>query len=122
MTTILNFAPAIATKDRNLFNDVDYLILNEVEAHQLSGLEIKTVENATNAALSIIDNFKVQIGVIVTLGEMGVVYVNKLTRSSFHKQSKKVKVVDTTVIKTKNFNGFISLNFFKFSKLKKGRG
>ncbi len=97
MTTILNFAPAIPTQDSKLLADVDYLILNEVEANQLSGMEIKSIENAEKAALALVDKFEIRVGVIVTLGEMGVIFVDKLKRSSFHQQCKKVNVVDTTV-------------------------
>ena len=94
-----------------MLDNVDFLILNEVEAHQLSDLEIKTVENATNAALALLDKFKIRIGVIVTLGEMGVLYVDQLKRSSFHKQCQKVNVVDTTVKKSNVIKD--CFNFFK---------
>jgi len=42
VTTILNYAPAVNDPISNeLFKYTDYLIVNEVEASQLSGVEIK---------------------------------------------------------------------------------
>ena len=97
VTTILNFAPAIQPNDTDFFADVDYLILNEVEAQQLSGLDVSSVENAKIASLALLDKLNVQTGVIITLGELGVLYTDKAKRSSYHKKCPEVDVVDTTV-------------------------
>ncbi len=95
--TILNFAPAITSADKRLFSNTDYLVLNEVEAEQLTGLEVKSAENAKDAALNLIENLNVQRGVLITLGENGVIWTNKDKRS-YHKKCDKVQVIDSTVI------------------------
>lgn len=94
---MLNFAPATHLVENDLFSNTDYLILNEVEASQLSNTEIKSVEDAKNASLLLLDRYEICQGIIVTLGEMGVLYTDKLTRNSYHKKCNKVKVVDSTV-------------------------
>lgn len=65
---------------------------------QLSNSEINSVEDVKTACLTLLDKYSVQTGVIVTLGERGVVYTDKLDRASLHVPSHKVKVVDTSVI------------------------
>ncbi len=98
MITLLNFAPATHIAENDLFSNTDYLILNEVEASQLSETsEIKSVDDAKNASLILLDRYEICLGIIVTLGEMGVLYTDKLTRNSIHKKCNKVKVVDSTV-------------------------
>jgi sugar/nucleoside kinase (ribokinase family) len=74
------------------------LILNEVEAEQLSGLEVKSIENAQDVALNLIEKLNVQKGVLITLGENGVIWTNKQTKRSYHKKCEKVQVIDSTVI------------------------
>ena len=99
-----------------MFNDVDYLILNEVECQQLSCLDITSPEIAKKASLTLFEKFKIRIGVIVTLGEMGVVYTDKLMQKYFEYKCQKVNVVDTTVIfidKKINFR-FFSLKINQF--------
>lgn len=97
LTTLLNFAPATDIIENELFTNTDYLILNEVEASQLSKTsDIKNVEDAKKVGLKLIDMYKVQVGIIITLGEMGVLFTDKLTRNSFHKKCNKVNVVDST--------------------------
>ena len=95
--TILNFAPANDSADHSLFSNTDYLILNEVEAEQLSGLEVKSIENAQDVALNLIEKLNVQKGVLITLGENGVIWTNNKQRS-YHKKCEKVQVIDSTVI------------------------
>lgn len=99
MTTVLNFAPAVVDKANNtLFSNTDYLILNEVEVEQLTKFEINNdLENVKKATLTLLEMFDICNGVIVTLGEKGVLYTDKSTRSTLHVESKKVKVVDTSV-------------------------
>ena len=97
MKKILNFAPATKNFNEELLSLTDYLILNEVEVEELSQVEIKTVEDAKRACLSLLDKHGVKLGVIVTLGEKGVLYVDRLNRNSFHKPTEKVTVVDTSV-------------------------
>jgi sugar/nucleoside kinase (ribokinase family) len=73
------------------------LILNEGEAEQLSQLEIKSTEDAQKACLALLDKYEVSGGVLVTLGEKGVIFVDKTKREVIQKPSPQVKVVDTSV-------------------------
>jgi sugar/nucleoside kinase (ribokinase family) len=97
VTTILNFAPAIQIPSNEIFNYVDYLVLNEVEVAQLSQVEVNSIDDAKSASLALLNQLDVQLGVIVTLGENGVLYTDKPTKTSFHKKSSKVQVLDSTV-------------------------
>lgn len=94
---MFNFAPA--TNDLNVeFNEyVDILVVNEVEAEVFTGSAVKTIEDAIKASNIVLTRDGFQIGVIVTLGELGAVFVDKLTRTPRHFPSPKAKVVDTTV-------------------------
>ena len=62
----------------------------------MSGLEIKSIEQAQNVCLVLIEKYGIKIGVLITLGEKGVVYSN-IKKELVHQQAKKVKVVDTSV-------------------------
>ena len=93
----MNFAPATTDFDRNIFKSTDYLVLNEVEAEQLSKLEIGSIEQAKIAGLALIDEYNIQRGVLITLGEKGVLYASKANRQVFVRPCPKVKVVDTSV-------------------------
>jgi sugar/nucleoside kinase (ribokinase family) len=95
--TVLNFAPATKNFDPALLSHTDFLILNEVEAEQLSELEIKSTDGAKNACLSLLDKYEINVGVVVTLGEKGVVYVDKAKREAITTPTPQVKVVDTSV-------------------------
>ena len=52
---MLNFAPATENFDKQLWNYTDYLILNEVETTQLSKIEIRSVDDAKKACLSLLN-------------------------------------------------------------------
>jgi ribokinase len=93
----LNFAPATNNFDPSLLANTDYLILNEGEAEELSKLEIKSTEDAEKACLALLDRYEVNVGVVVTLGEKGVIYVDKAGREAIVKPTPHVKVVDTSV-------------------------
>ena len=97
MTTILNFAPATNELRSDLFCNTDYLILNEIEAEQLSGHSVGDIDQAKIASETILEKFDVAIGVVVTLGSNGVFYMDKLTKKSIHQKCHNVKVVDTSV-------------------------
>ncbi len=93
----MNFAPASENYDKNIFQYVDYLILNEVEAEQLSGVETKTLERAKESCLNILEKFDICAGVLVTLGANGVLFADKKTKQMYHQQGQTVKVIDTSV-------------------------
>ena len=97
MTTILNFAPATNELMNDLFCNTDYLILNEIEAEQLSGHVAGDVDQAKKASDIILERFGVVIGVVVTLGSIGVLYTDKSTKTSIHQKCNNVIVVDTSV-------------------------
>jgi ribokinase len=68
VTTILNPAPAAKLPER-IFGLVDYLTPNETETEELTGIEVKTVEDARRAADRLL---AMGVGkVVVTLGEQG---------------------------------------------------
>ncbi|CAF0838220.1 unnamed protein product [Brachionus calyciflorus] len=95
--TVLNFAPAVLDElDEKLFKYTDFLILNEVEVEQLSHVEIKKESDVQTAGLALLDKHDVKIGIIVTLGHKGVIFVDRIERSSFHVPCNKVNVVDTS--------------------------
>jgi len=88
---VFNPAPAIPLPDE-LFNLVSYLIVNETEAHQLSGLAVTDTNSAKTASQQLLSR-GVQC-VLVTLGDQGVCIT---TQHQFHHiAAVKVSVVDTT--------------------------
>jgi ribokinase len=93
-TVILNPAPAPIGKKIpvELLKNVDIIIPNQPEAHQLSGIDASTVEGAQKAAA-----FFETLGIatsIVTLGEDGALVCHK--GSSDHIKSFKVNSIDST--------------------------
>jgi len=88
---LLNPAPAIKLED-SLLAKVDILTPNETECEIITGISIKSVEDAKNAVAYLMN--KGVENVIVTMGGNGVVYNsgNKI----IHKTVPNVKVVDTT--------------------------
>ena len=68
---MLNFAPATENFDKQLWNYTDYLILNEVETTQLSKIEIRSVDDAKKACLSLLSEIpQIKNGIICTLGNL----------------------------------------------------
>ena len=89
--TILNPAPAQDLDDA-LLRQVDYLILNEVEARQLSGIAVNDPHTAQDAAQILLQR---GVGaVIVTLGEQGAICCTANDQQTI--AAHRVKVVDTT--------------------------
>jgi ribokinase len=88
---ILNLAPAFQLSPEAL-SCVDVLILNEYEAEILSGLPVKTVSDAEQAARQMINQGAGS--VIITLGEQGALHVND--EGSLHVPAFAVTPVDTT--------------------------
>lgn len=99
VTTVLNFAPASVDQlHEKLLINTDYLILNEIEVGQLSKLEIKSKEDVKKASFFLLENYHIRQGVIVTLGEKGVFFVDARDKSYYEIPCQKVKVVDTSVV------------------------
>lgn len=101
MTTVLNFAPALADYTDELLENIDYLILNEVEIEQFSKLSKLNDDNEIEkACASLLVKYSALVGVIVTIGEKGVIYSDRLNgNKTTHVPCKKVNVVDSTVRK-----------------------
>ena len=78
-----------------LFN-VDCLYLkNQAEAFTKS--KVNTVQDARDACAIILSKDGFHIGVVVTMGDKGVVFGNRKTGQIDYFPAKKVNVVDTTV-------------------------
>lgn len=94
---------------KDLFKYVDYLILNEIELETLSGIKIENViDDSHRASRELMNKHSINVGIIATLGECGVLFTSKKDSSaSQHVKCSKVNVVDTTVI----------INFFLFHSL-----
>ena len=101
----LNPSP-IADLPKGLLQKIKYLILNEIEAKSISGIEVHNtnIDSSKMAAQKIlamgVEN------VIITLGEHGAVFANQDTMT--HVPAIKVKPVDTTAAGDAFTAGFIS--------------
>lgn len=90
-TIILNTAPS-ARIDKYYLAKVDYLILNEIETRDFTGVNIVDDKSANTAGHKLLDmGCK---NVVITMGDKDVLFLNN--RESFYVNSIKVKVVDTT--------------------------
>ncbi len=88
---ILDPAPVHADLSDDLFADIDILTPNQVEASQLTGIPVDSIETAEQAGKQLCDR-----GVrtaIIKLGAMGVVCVTET--ETFHSPAFDVEVVDT---------------------------
>lgn len=92
VTTILNPAPAQALPDE-IYQYADIICPNETELETLTGLPVKNVDDATNAARVLIKRGAKS--VVVTLGENGSLYVTP-TAATHVPVSTRVVAVDTT--------------------------
>jgi ribokinase len=90
-TVVLNPAPA-QVLTAGLVACADYLVPNEIEAGVLAGLPVDSVESAMEAARRL--RAQGAGGVLVTLGERGVVAVT--AGGARHYPAEKVQAVDTT--------------------------
>ncbi|MFH4976972.1 hypothetical protein AB6A40_003681 [Gnathostoma spinigerum] len=91
--TFLNFAPATADYDKDLFNLVDILCTNETETEILSDIRVNNANDAQNAAEKLLsDGYE---AVIITLGANGV-YVADKNGLREHLDVSPVTAVDTT--------------------------
>jgi ribokinase len=87
---ILNLAP-VRPISENILKLVDYLIVNEIEASYLSNLEVKNIEDSKKAGRILLNQVA---NIIITLGEKGVVIVNKDFET--HIAAEKIEAVDST--------------------------
>lgn len=101
--TVLNPAPA-AELDDDILKNVDILIPNEHELKRITKMDISDKDSIVNASKSLIDKGISE--VIVTLGEKGVMHINKDKYKSY--SSYNVKVVDTTAAGDSFIGGFVS--------------
>ena len=90
--TILNPAPAIKLEP-SLFKLIDILTPNQIEASFITGINIKTIEEAKKAG-QILIGFGIKY-VIITLGKRGAIVCEK--NKSYHLESIKIgNAIDTT--------------------------
>lgn len=90
-TVVLNPAPAQPLPE-TLLRSIDYLVPNETEATELTGIAVSDVESAAQAAMALR-----QLGaarVIVTLGERGVIAVTET--GTVHYPAHAAQAIDTT--------------------------
>lgn len=88
--TVLNLSPSREVPDA-LLALCDPLIVNEAEAHDLTGLTISTPDEAAAAAATLLDRCR---SVVITLGGDGAVFA--APGASGHRAAPRVTVVDTT--------------------------
>jgi ribokinase len=91
-TVILNPAPAAGPLPAQWLPLVDYLIPNEVEASALTGLTIRSPQDAAAAALAL--RHQGARNVVITLGAAGVLAV--LNGDPVHLEAPRVTAIDTT--------------------------
>jgi ribokinase len=101
LRVILNPAPAKSLPDE-LIALADFLIPNETELSLLTGVEVKDIPSAEQAARALLQRGVKH--VIVTLGSKGALIVDKDT--STHVDTFKVNVVDTTAAGDAFIGGF----------------
>lgn len=107
--TVFNPAPALSIKDE-YFPMIDLLILNEIEAAEMTRIPVKDQESACQSAFRLIAKGVSE--VIVTLGKQGAVYMNQkgtiIQTSAFD-----VPTVDTTAAGDTFIGAFVSAYFNK---------
>jgi ribokinase len=91
-TVILNIAPYRPVNLTRLARQINYLIVNETEASQLTGMVVETVQQATQCAGTI--RAKGTPCVLITLGAMGLVIADE--HGSQYLAAHKVATIDTT--------------------------
>ena len=91
-TVVLNVAPYRPVNLARLARQVSYLILNETEASQLTGMSVETIAQATQCAAAI--RAKGSPCVIITLGSLGCLVADE--HGTQHIPSHEVATIDTT--------------------------
>jgi len=92
VTTIFNPAPAKKELPEEIYTLSNFLCPNESETELLTGLPVKTLNDAKTAAYILLERGAGAI--ILTLGERGSLFVT--SKETNHIPSEKVKAVDTT--------------------------
>lgn len=110
---ILNPAPAQVLSD-DLLSKVTYLTPNETEAELLTGVNIRTSNDAVKAAEVLIG--KGVENVILTLGDQGALIVNK--SESHYVSGYRVKAIDS-VAAGDSFNGALAIGILENKELTK---
>jgi ribokinase len=100
---VLNPSP-MADISHEILQKVSYLVLNEVEAKGISGMDVVDIETARSAAKKILSTGTEN--VIITLGENGAVFASHST--SAHVPAIKVKPIDTTAAGDAFTAGFVT--------------
>ncbi len=88
--TVLNLSPSREVPDA-LLSLCDPLVVNESEAHDLSGLPVGSIDEAAAAAQALLERCR---SVVITLGGEGAVFASP--SASGHVAAPRVTVVDTT--------------------------
>ena len=91
-TVILNIAPYRPVNLNRLGPQIHYLVVNETEASQLTGMTVETVQQAIQCAGTI--RAKGSPCVIITLGTLGCVVADE--QGTQHLAAHKVATIDTT--------------------------
>ena len=102
LITVLNPSPVLAFKD-SIYKDLDYLVLNETECLDLSGISPND-SNGIKAITSYFQNLGVK-HIVITLGSKGVSFYDGNVRTI---PSRKVKAVDTTAAGDTFLGAFVS--------------
>ncbi|MDQ1000405.1 ribokinase [Neobacillus niacini] len=105
--TVFNPAPALTIKDR-YFPMIDLLILNEIEASEMTNIPVKDIESACKSALWLIEKGVSE--VIITLGKQGAIYMDQ-NGSFFKSFAYNVTTVDTTAAGDTFIGAFVSACF-----------
>lgn len=91
---VFNPAPALSLPD-DLLTKVRYLIVNEIEAEQLSGIKVTDIASAQSASNKLLARGVAY--VLLTMGEQGVYVASAGSdQLSVHLPAVKVQVIDTT--------------------------
>ena len=90
-TIIFNPAPYMDF-EKTYLSKLTYIVLNEVEARECTGIEVVGRQSAKEAAESLL--IRGCKNIIITMGEKGVYFLNK--DNEYFIESRKVDVVDTT--------------------------
>ncbi len=89
--TVLNPAPFRKTH-ADLVSEADYVVPNEVEAYQLTGVKVRSIGDVVRAGRAIVRSGAR--AAVITLGRRGSLLVNET--GSYHVRAFRVRAVDTT--------------------------
>lgn len=96
LLTIFNCAPTFKDLDPDFATNTDILVVNEAEAEALVKFSVGSVEDATRACQVLLAGPGYSVGVVITLGQNGCVFGNRLAPNRIdHFPAKKVNAVDS---------------------------